>query len=384
MRVCFISFEYPPNTLGGAGTYAKSLVKGLKGKGVDVFTITKGDEHASSEKTYRVPTSDAPYWRRIFFMKPAINLFHKLNKLWRFDLVHFNEPHIILGRPNLPTVCTLHSSQVNEIKMKLATLKSLNTMVDIRDLILKSSVGSICDVFTAHAADKIICPSSHLARLIKSYCFVDEEEICVIPNGIDLKAFDKTKDYDTSILSKYNLEVDNYVLFIGRLSFLKGVQYLIKAFRSIKKAYANLKLVIVGTGDFESYLRNLANEVDDVVFTGYVDSLRVKRILYENSLVVVVPSFYEALPMVVLEAMACRKAVIASDVGDIPLLIKHRENGFLAKPRDSKSLENFIRILLEDASLRKSMGSFGRKLLEREFTVDKMVEATLRVYKSLY
>jgi len=316
-------------------------------------------------------------------MKPAMSLLNKLNKPWKFDLVHFNEPHIILGKLNVPTVCTLHSTQVNEINLKRAHSKTLRTVTDIRDLILKSPVGSICDVLTAHATDKIICPSPHLARMIKSYCFVDEHKIHVIPNGIDLKAIDKIKDYDTPILSKYDLERDKYVLFMGRLSVLKGVQYLIKAFSSIKKEYSKLKLVIVGTGDFEDYLRNLAHGVEDVVFTGYIDSPTVKKALYENCLAVAVPSLYEGLPMVILEAMACKKAVIGSDVGGIPTLIRHRKNGFLTKPEDSKSLEEFIRILLEDANLRKSMGSFGRKLAEKKFTVDKMVGETLRVYESL-
>jgi len=120
-----------------------------------------------------------------------------------------------------------------------------------------------------------------------------------------------------------------------------------------------------------------------VVFTGYVDSLRVKKILYENSLAVVVPSLYETLPMVVLEAMACSKAIVASDVGGNPMLIMHGKNGFLVKPGDSESIEKFVRMLCEDENLRKSMGSFGRELVEKEFTINKMVDQTLAVYKAM-
>jgi glycosyltransferase involved in cell wall biosynthesis len=383
MRVCFVSFEFPPNVLGGVGTYAEAIVEGLKRRGVDVFVITRGNQNDYSQKTFGVPTSDVPYWRRLFFMGPALNLLHRLNKLIDFDLVHFNEPHIMLGKLDLPTVCTLHSTQINEIKLKLAGSKTLKTTHDIKDFIWKGPVGSIFDVFKAHAVDKIICPSPHLLKIIKSYCFVDERKICVIPNGINLEVFDKIEDYDTKVLRKYGLERDNYLLFVGRLSVLKGVQHLIEAFRTIKKEYSNLKLAIVGTGEFEDYLRNLAYGLDDIVFTGYADALAIKKSLYENCVAVVVPSSYEGLPMVVLEAMACKKAVIASDVGGIPLLVRHGKNGFLAKPGDSRSLEKFIRILLEDPDLRKNMGSFGRKLAEEEFTVDKMVSETLRVYKSL-
>lgn len=383
MRVCFVSFEYPPETIGGAGTYAEALVKGLKSFGVDVFLITKGDWNDYDEKTFRVPTSNVSYWRRLFFIKPAISLLHKLNKLWRFDVVHFNEPHILFGKLKLPTVCTFHSAQVNEIKLKLSYVEALKTAKDVGDLVLKSPIGSLCDVFTVRATDKIICPSFHLARLIRSYCFVGEQKTCVIPNGMDLKTFDAVGDYDVDILSKYGLEREGYLLFMGRLSPLKGVQYLTEAFRTINKEYTKLKLVIAGAGGYGDYLRKLSYGIENIVFTGYVDSLKVKKLLYENCLAVIVPSLYEGLPMVVLEAMACRKAVIASDVGGIPMLIRHGKNGFLVKPGDVKSLKKFIKILIEDAKLRKNMGSFGRKLVEEEFTIDKMVSKTLKVYELL-
>jgi len=231
-------------------------------------------------------------------------------------------------------------------------------------------------------SDKIICPCPDLVEQIKSYCLVDEQKIHVVPNGIDPEVFDKI-DCDTTILDRYGIEKENFLLYMGRLSSLKGVQYLIKAFQSIKKEYTDLKLVVVGGGSFEPHLRKLALGIKDISFIGFVKSLTVRKLLYENCLTVVVPSLYEAFPMVVLEAMVCSKAVIASNVGGIPLQIKHGKNGLLSKPEDSKSLEKSIRILLEDANLRKNMGSFGRKLVEKEFTVGKMVDRTLRVYKPL-
>jgi glycosyltransferase involved in cell wall biosynthesis len=383
MRVCFITFDYPPKIIGGTGTYAETLVKGLKSEGVDLFLITRGFQSDIGQRTYRVPSSNSRYWRRLFFIKSALSLFDKLNKLWKFDVVHFNEPHVMLKKPKISSVCTFHSTQVNEMKLKLADINTLKTVRDIEDLVLKSSVGSVFDVFTAHAADKIICPSPHLTELVKSYCLVDERKVCCIPNGIDFDALDKIDDDPASILSKYDLKKDNYVLFIGRLSSLKGVQYLIDAFKVIKKDYITLKLVIVGAGDFEGYLKNLSHGIRGIVFTGHIDSLNVRTILYRNCAFVVVPSLYEGLPIVVLEAMACGKAVVASGVGGIPLLIRHGQNGFLTKPGDSEGLEKFIRLLLENANLRENMGAFGRKLVEKDFSVDRMVCDTLKVYDSL-
>ena len=385
MNVCFISFEYPPNIIGGAGVYAETLVSGLRKSGVDISIITRGNGNDYDQQTFRIPTPEMSYWRRFFFIKPALRLLRELDKRLKFDLVHLNEPHIILGKINLPEICTFHSTQINEIRLKLPTLRRLKTVGTIQDLVLKGSVGTVCDVLTAHATDRIICPSPHLANLIASYCFFDREKIHVVPNGFDLEAFDKIETCSSHVfLDKYDLERDNYVLFMGRLSYLKGTHLLIEAFRTIKKEYPNLKLVISGTGDSDDYRRNLMHvHSNDVVFTGFVESLTFKKILYENCLGVVVPSLYEGLPMVILEAMASKKAVVASDVGGIPMLIRHGKSGFLAKPGDSRSLEKFIRILLEDPNLREKMGLLGRKLAEKKFTVDKMACETVRVYKSL-
>jgi glycosyltransferase involved in cell wall biosynthesis len=382
MKVCFISFEYPPNSLiiGGAGTYASFLVRGLENRGIDVYTITTGNKTAHYQKIYRIPIPNMTYWRRLFFIKSAIDLLRDLNRTHKFDLVHFNEPHIITRSPNLPTVCTFHSTQLNELKLNLQA-RSLKTVESIRDLVVKNPVGHLCDIITCHMSDRIICPTSDLIKLLK-YCFVDERKIHVIPNGIDPKLFDKT-NCDTAFLDKYAIEKENYVLYIGRLYSLKGIHYLIKAFQNIKKEYGKLKLVIAGSGDFEPYLRKIALGTRDILFIGYVDSLMIKKLLYENCLTVVVPSIYETFPMVVLEAMVCSKPVVASNVGGIPSMVKHGKNGFLVKPKDVRGLEIFIGKLCADSNLRSKMGFLGRKLAEEEFTADRMVNETLKVYESL-
>jgi glycosyltransferase involved in cell wall biosynthesis len=164
---------------------------------------------------------------------------------------------------------------------------------------------------------------------------------------------------------------------------LKGIHYLIKAFQNLKRRHKPLKLVIAGKGDFEPYLRKIAQGTKDIIFIGYVDSMKAKKVLYENCLTVVVPSIYETFPMVVLEAMACSKPVIASNVGGIRLLVKDEKNGFLVKPRDIEGIETSIRRLCEDPELSRKMGNTGRRLVEEEFSVDMMVNGTLKVYESL-
>jgi glycosyltransferase involved in cell wall biosynthesis len=383
MKVCIVSFEYPPRILGGAGTYASLLVEGLKKRGVDTYTITigeGGEKTDRDQKIYRLPVRDTTYWRRLFFINLALNLIDDLNRTHNFDVVHFNEPHIVTRSPKLPMVCTFHSTQLHELELNMQG-GSLRNVEGIRDLLVKNPVGYLSDIVTCHLSDRIIGPCPDLVNLLR-YCFVDEEKVCIIPNGIDPEMFDNTS-CDAAFLDHYALEKDNFVLYMGRLYSLKGIQYLIKAFQNLKKRHKLLKLVIAGTGDFEPYLRKIAQGTEDIIFIGYVNSIMIKKLLYENCLAVVVPSIYETFPMVVLEAMVCSKPVVASNIGGIPSMVKHGRNGFLVKPRDVRGLEISITKLCADPNLSSKMGLLGRKLVEEQFTVDRMVDETLKVYDSL-
>jgi len=366
--------------VGGAGTYASLLVEGFKKRGVDTYTITRGEKNDRDQKIYRVAVRDTAYWQRLFFNNLTLNLVDDLNRKHHFDVVHLNEPHIVTKNPKLPMVCTFHSTQLHELQISLQD-RSFRNPESIRDLLVKNPLGYLWDIITCHLSDGIIGPCPDLIDLLR-YCFVDKEKIHIIPNGIDPEMFDNTS-CDDAFLDRYALEKDNFVLYIGRLYSLKGIQYLIKAFQNLKKRHRLLKLVIAGKGDFEPHLRKIAKGTEDIIFAGYVNSLTIKKSLYENCLTVVVPSVYETFPMVVLEAMVCSKPVIASNVGGIPIMVRHGENGFLVKPGDVGGIETSIRRLCEDSELRREMGIIGRRLVEEEFSVDKMVSGTLKVYESL-
>ena len=383
MRVCFISFEYPPNILGGLGVYADQLVRGLNDKGIDVLTITRGNKNVYSEKTLRVFTPDFLYWRRLFFIQAATSIFRRLNNSWKFDLVHLNGAYPIARGLKLPTVCTFHATNVMQVRSSIRMPGSIKTPTDIFSLVLRNPVGTLCDILSAQLSDKIICPSPSIAREIRSYCFVNEEKLQVIPNGIDLKSFDAIKVFDAALLDKYGIENEKFVLYVGRLTFLKGVDYLIRAFGIVRKECKDLKLIIMGSGPSEPHLKKLAHDVEGILFIGHVDSPMIKKLMYESCLTVVVPSMHETLPTVIMEAMACSKPVIATSVGGNPSLVNNGKNGFLVMPKDSENIAHFIKILYENPDLGKKMGSHGRELMEKEFSSEKMTTETLKVYELL-
>ena len=371
---------------GGIGTYAEQFVRGMSEKGVEIYVITRGHQTCKDGKIYRLAIPNVLYWRRLFFTMRGISLFHRLNEAHTFDLVHLNGTYPIIGSLGLPTICTIHGpGNLKQMKM-LLQMKKVTSVNDATFLFLKSPMGFLSDTGTIRFSDKIICPSPSLVEDLSSrWAYIGaREKMVVIPNGIDLNQLDTVHSLPDSVLADYGIKRDSYLLYMGRLSFLKGVDYLIQAFRRVQKRHSGLQLVIAGSGDFEQYLRKISGNLKGVIFLGFVESIKLKKLLYEASLAVVLPSSaYETSPMVVLEAMSFGKPVIATNVGGTPYIVKHGENGFLSTPRDSESLANSISLLCESEELRKMMGIRGRKLVEKEFTSDLMINRTLNIYESL-
>jgi glycosyltransferase involved in cell wall biosynthesis len=297
--------------------------------------------------------------------------------------VHLNGAYPMVQRFRVPTVCTFHSVNFPQIQASLRAIGGMKSKEEISDLVLKNTVGCFSDIESVRLSDKIICPSPITAMELQRWCFASAERIRFIPNGINLKEFDSVKASDITLLNKYGVEPDNYFLFIGRLVFLKGVDSLIRAFKIIRSKCKDLKLTIVGKGPFEPYLRKIAAGIPGVIFTGHVDDPAARKLLYDNSLALLVPSFHEVLPTVIIEAMACCKPIIATNVGGNPFMVKHGKNGFLVEASDSEGIANFMKLLYENSNLRKNLGNFGRDFMEKAFVIGRTVGDTAKVYESL-
>lgn len=383
MKICFITFEYPPKVIGGLGVYAEQIVEGLNAKNIDVTIISRGDRTEFDGKVFRVSVSSVKYWRRLFFIKNARSLFNHLNRTRKFDVVHLNGAYPIVQKLGVPTVCTFHSVNFPQIQASLRAISGLKSKEEISELVLKNTIGCFSDIESVRLSDKIICPSPITAMELQKWCFARAERIRLVPNGINLKAFDSVKASDIALLDRFGVKPDNFFLFMGRLVFLKGVDSLIRAFKIVRATHKNLKLAIVGKGPFEPYLRKMAAGIPGVVFTGYVDDPAARKLLYENCLGLLVPSFHEVLPTVIIEAMACSKPIIATNVGGNPFMIKHGKNGFLVEAKDSEGIANYMKVLHENCSLRKNLGKFGRDFMEKTFVIERTVGETAKVYESL-
>jgi glycosyltransferase involved in cell wall biosynthesis len=206
-------------------------------------------------------------------------------------------------------------------------------------------------------------------RLVKSFRDLEilrnryEVEAIYVPDGISEEIVN-APNMAEEFRERYRIR-EPFIVYIGRLHRLKGIDVLIKAMSIAVKEYPRLRAVIIGPEDQRPY-RELAQRLgieDNVVFLGYVDE-KTKIGALDASIALVLPSvcnYVEVFSIVISEAWARNKSVIASAVGEIPYRVKHMINGILVPPKNPQKLAEAIITLLNDKNLRTKLGIEGRE-----------------------
>ena len=174
----------------------------------------------------------------------------------------------------------------------------------------------------------------------------------------------------------------DFILFVGRLNYYKGLQYLIEATKEIA---ANL--VIIGEGPLKNSLRNKAKELGiegKIFFLPFMTQEELVN-FYKTCSVFVLPSIFksEAFGLVLIEAMACGKPVISTDIGTGTSFVNQDGvTGFVVPPKDSQALAQAIKKILENKKLAQELGRNGLERVRKKFSLEKMLEKTAYVYKA--
>lgn len=236
--------------------------------------------------------------------------------------------------------------------------------------ILNSTMDNRYLTLTKDALNKseyIVCVSGDTKKwFLRVYGRKYVSKIRIRPGGVDLEKYNHNSKIKI-IDKKYRLSDRKVVIFAGKLTKNKGVDYLVKAARSI-----DADIFILGSGDELSKLKKMANDqkIKNIHFLGYfgpeyIDELRE---FYKRADVFVCPSVWdEPLGLVLLESMASGTPTVASRKGGIPLVVKNNFNGLLIKARSSKAIADAVNKLLSDDKLRKRLGKNARKTVEERF-----------------
>jgi glycosyltransferase involved in cell wall biosynthesis len=221
--------------------------------------------------------------------------------------------------------------------------------------------------------------------IIKSNWNIDPAKVVTVKNCINLGTIDSISTGRRDARLKLGIPEDETVFgTVGRLVATKGQTYLIDAFQAVMKKIPNSRLVIIGDGSLSQKLQKQVEESgisSRVLFTGYRKDVLELLMGFD---VFVLPSLAEGLSIALLEAMASRLPVIASDVGGIPEVFGNSYCGRLVPPKDVAALSAaMVEIGLLDNTQKKRLGEEGRKKIEEEFTADVMIRKIQEVYESV-
>ena len=233
--------------------------------------------------------------------------------------------------------------------------------------------------------DKMIFISQPLIDWALRERIVGKEKILRVYSGIELDLFRPvTGERKNRIRKKWKLKRNDAVIgIVSKLWDGKGHAVLINAFKELKKEIKDARLVIVGEGYLYDELLRMVDMhclKDSVLFTGF--QMDVSEIISTFD-VAVLPSFFEGMGRVLLEAMAMEKPVVASRVGGIPDLLEHGINGFLVRPGNVEELTEALKKILTDKGLAESMGKQGRKRIKEQFSADVMAQSVEKLYREL-
>jgi glycosyltransferase involved in cell wall biosynthesis len=211
---------------------------------------------------------------------------------------------------------------------------------------------------------------------------IPRERALTIHEGIDLAHVDAAPP--VSVRETFWLPTNAPIVgCIGALVEHKGHRYLVHAAADIVRAVPEARVVILGEGDLRDELSRLIHELGlerHVLLPGFRPDVLSLLKAFD---VFVMPSITEGLGTSILDAMACRKAVVASDVGGIPEVVERDVTGLLVPARDASALGAAVIRLLRDRALADLLAGAGRARVERRFTAERMVQETLDVYRRL-
>jgi glycogen synthase len=369
---------------GGIEVYVKQLVSGLVKRGHEVSIITtrhpEGVKHEKFRGLNIYYAGNFPFKYNSSYFEESLEIFEKIHRENKFDLIH-TQDYVGYGYykkygHEIPSVTTAHGTPLNMIKSVLK-VKNPKSIPQIPHWI-KYHFNGAPKIF--NNSDKIICVSKELCNDIIDQYNISNSKISQVFHGIDTGLF---KPEVSSIKTELCGNNEKIILYVGGLQKLKGIHIIIEAFQGILTK-ENSKLVIIGDGPYLNNLKRISTQLNvrnKVIFIGRVSNQALPD-YYNAADVVVIPSIIiESAGLVVLEAMSTGRPVIASRVGGIPTAIEHFKNGILVEPGNSHDLNEKILEVLQNRELAENLGQAGREKVLKQFSLDRMIEQTLKIYE---
>lgn len=383
MRVLYL--QTFPFWGSGSGTYARHLASEI-GRKHKVAVLAPDDRQIERVKLYtvklpfKVAFTGHPEWPKCKLYTELTNEeIYKVNDTFlratikaveefRPDIIHVHHAfpltwaaEFIKDTYKINFITTIHGSELPTLeKDKRYRQRTYDAMMRTKRVVPNS--GWTRDWFL---------------RIFKGYF---HEKSRVIPGGVNIKKFIYSQTGWKQVDKQLQLKGKPMVLFSGKLTKYKGVEYLIAAARKIHG-----EVVILGDGPERKKLEEKAKQMKltNVHFIGHVGAGIEKLVpYYSRADVFVAPSVWdEPLGLVILESMACQTPVVVTRKGGIPLAVKEGYNGLFVRPRNSSEIVEKVNKLLDNEELRYKMGQNARKSVEQKFSWDLIAKKFEYIYK---
>jgi len=357
--------------VGGVESHVLELAKKVKEHGHEVSVVTSQLEGMDKEEVvqgiqvHRIKTLSERYSTPI-----TTGLKDMLEHLDP-ELMHSHSP---------PPITSYHAAKACKT-LGIPSVFTYHCDLQLTSLMGKAVVSFYRRTFsrkTLALSDKIIVTSKTYGATSRDIWKYDP---AIIPNAVDAETFNPK--VDPGYLKEKLVGKEKMVLSVGRLVHHKGIEHLVKAMTMVKDA----KLVVVGTGPMLPPLRKLANQLglhNRVIFAGNVPNEELPK-YYRASDLFVLPSIsrLEAFGIVLLEAMASGKPVVASRIPGVREVIEDGKEGFLCTPVDPTDISVKVNTLLTNQKLMEEMGRKGRKRVEENFRWNIVYDSIEKVYQDV-
>lgn len=226
-----------------------------------------------------------------------------------------------------------------------------------------------------------VCVSRGVATFAQRQTGLCAKKLVIIPNAVDFERFAHAKPLDRRSL---NIPEDSIVcISIGRLEHQKGFDILLDAIKQVAPLPANIHFLIVGDGPDRDRLRAC---IVDAELEGQIQLLGRREDIPEllaTATALILPSRWEGMPNVALEAMAAGRPIIATDVEGVPELIEDQSNGIIVPVESPELLSAAIRFLIDHPEFADEAGKRSQQIIVKEFMPQNITRAYAQLYKSL-
>jgi glycosyltransferase involved in cell wall biosynthesis len=377
--------------------HTRDLARGLALAGHEVEVITSRHPEGQSEECkdsvrYRFVNAprhqNDPVWLRESYAE-----FIRLHREWPFDVVHSEASsgleYVRRGvNRRLPVVVMFHGSFLGLAKAKLRSgvhaRRTLSLLREIRAVQWLATHEHLPygNWYRFRACEAIVASRQQLKDTCRSH-LLKPARVHVVPNGIDTDLFRPRPP--SEVRAELGLPEGPLFVCVGRLSRDKGYQHAVRALALLDGKTSNARLVIVGDGEERPRLEQLAQDLNldgRVTFAGSQPPELVPLYLAAADAFLFPTERDEAAPLVLPQAMASALPVVASRIGGITeVLGDSRRYGILIRPGDTEALADAMRELLREDVFRRQLGEAARERVLAEYTLERMVERTLDVYR---